>query len=229
MVKHSKSKIILSFLGPPGAGKGTQINKIKSYLSTYYPTLAFANLSTGEEMRKRGLHNSSGHLADKDIVNRLVDDFLRLDVDLIILDGYPRSIEQSQHLVDLVSLGQNSLHAVIFNIDDASAVNRLKQRVVCHQCGYICKLSTGTTNCGNCEVEMQPRQDDTSEQAIRKRLSIYRESIEDIKQVFQQRGQNWIHDFDALNFNGALDSVLDSDLKNIIDNCVNHDHYQYNS
>ena len=160
-------------------------------------------------MRKRGLHNASGQLADKSIVNRLVEDALELDVDLIILDGYPRSIEKSQYLISLVSLDRHNLHVVVYNIDDTSAVNRLKQRVVCQQCGYIYKLSTGAGSCENCDVKMQPRQDDMSEQAIRNRLLIYGESIAAIRHIFGQEYN--ILDLDALNLNGDLGSTLDSD------------------
>ncbi len=91
------------FFGPPGAGKGTQAKIISNYLN-------YTHLSTGEILRKKTLEKddvsiqlkqimSSGKLVSDDILNSIVASRLEKEINNgFILDGYPRTLIQSQYL-----------------------------------------------------------------------------------------------------------------------------------
>ena len=108
------------FFGPPGAGKGTQAKIISEYLN-------ISHLSTGDILRKK-LHDSdnlanelkkimsAGKLVSDDILNSIVSSRLSEETDNgFILDGYPRTLNQSQFLNDFLSRTSNSID-FIFNI-----------------------------------------------------------------------------------------------------------------
>ena len=108
------------FFGPPGAGKGTQAKIISEYLNV-------SHLSTGDILRKKLLENdnlanelkkimASGNLVSDDILNSIVS--LRLSKETtkgFILDGYPRTLHQSEFLNKFLS-GTSSRINYIFNI-----------------------------------------------------------------------------------------------------------------
>ena len=108
------------FFGPPGAGKGTQAKKISEYLK-------ISHLSTGDILRKKLLDKddlanelksimSSGNLVSDEILNSIVS--LRLKKELnngFILDGYPRTLAQSEFLDNFMINNSISIN-YIFNI-----------------------------------------------------------------------------------------------------------------
>ena len=108
------------FFGPPGAGKGTQAKIISKYLNV-------PHLSTGDILRKKLLDNddlskqlqsimSSGNLVSDDILNSIVSSRLKNEIDSgFILDGYPRTLKQSEFLNNFLSDTSTSLN-YIFNI-----------------------------------------------------------------------------------------------------------------
>ncbi len=108
------------FFGPPGAGKGTQASIISEYLNV-------PHLSTGDILRKKLLDSdnlanqlkkimSAGKLVSDDILNSIVSSRLSEESDNgFILDGYPRTLNQSQFLNNFLSQTSNSIN-FIFNI-----------------------------------------------------------------------------------------------------------------
>ncbi len=108
------------FFGPPGAGKGTQAKIISEYLN-------ISHLSTGDILRKKLLENdnlanelkkimASGNLVSDDILNSIVSS--RLDKEFtkgFILDGYPRTLHQSEFLNNFMSEKSGFIN-FIFNI-----------------------------------------------------------------------------------------------------------------
>jgi len=143
----------LLFLGPPGAGKGTQasiISKSNGYL----------HLSTGELLRNEvekktasGIQIkeiiNSGKLVDDELVLKIVKQNLALSKQGWILDGYPRNISQADSLTKvLYELNQRIEKVFYLNLDEEILVNRL--------------LNRGRT--------------DDNENTIRTRLDIYNET-----------------------------------------------------
>jgi adenylate kinase len=122
-------------LGPPGAGKGTQAQKLAEKLE-------IPQISTGELFRRNidngtrlGLeakrYLDAGDLVPSDLTNALVDD--RLDepdaAAGFILDGYPRSVEQAKALHDMLERRQTNIDAVLeFRVSEEELLERLKGR-----------------------------------------------------------------------------------------------------
>jgi adenylate kinase len=122
-------------LGPPGAGKGTQAEKLAEKLD-------IPQISTGELFRnniengtKLGLeakrYLDAGDLVPSDLTNQLVDD--RLDdsdcVNGFILDGYPRSLEQAKALHEMLERRGTDIDAVVeFRVSQDELLQRLKGR-----------------------------------------------------------------------------------------------------
>jgi len=122
-------------LGPPGAGKGTQAQKLAE-------KLGIPHISTGDLFR----HNISnetnlgveakkyldaGDLVPAKLTNALVDDRLK-DADAadgFILDGFPRSVEQAETLREMLAARNTKLDAVLeFRVSEDELLNRLKSR-----------------------------------------------------------------------------------------------------
>jgi adenylate kinase len=122
-------------LGPPGAGKGTQAEKLAEKLQ-------IPHLSTGELFRenigngtKLGLeakrYLDAGDLVPAELTNELVDDRLsKPDLDAgFILDGYPRTVQQAQALHDMLERRGIQLDAVLeFRVPEDTLFERLKAR-----------------------------------------------------------------------------------------------------
>ena len=125
----------LVLLGPPGAGKGTQAEKLAEKLE-------IPQISTGELFRrnidngtKLGLeakrYLDDGDLVPSDLTNQLVDD--RLDdpdtTNGFILDGYPRSVDQAKALHEMLERRGTDLDAVVeFRVSQDELLQRLKAR-----------------------------------------------------------------------------------------------------
>ena len=122
-------------LGPPGAGKGTQAQKLAEKLE-------IPQISTGELFRrnidkgtKLGLeakrYLDAGDLVPSDLTNQLVDDRLA-DADAangFILDGYPRSLEQAKALHEMLQRRGTDIDAVLeFRVSEEELFQRLKGR-----------------------------------------------------------------------------------------------------
>jgi len=145
----------LLFLGPPGAGKGTQASVISESNS-------FLHLSTGELLRREVESKTSLGIQIKEIINsgKLVDDELVLEIvkqNLAlskkgwILDGYPRNISQADSLTKVLDELSQPLEKVFYlNLDEEILVKRL--------------INRGRT--------------DDNEKTIRTRLEIYKETTE---------------------------------------------------
>jgi adenylate kinase len=122
-------------LGPPGAGKGTQAEKLADKLGVPHVStgdLFRHNISNETELgleAKKFL--DAGDLVPATLTNALVDD--RLDdadaADGFILDGYPRSVEQAEALRDMLAKRDLKLDAVVeFRVSEEELLTRLKSR-----------------------------------------------------------------------------------------------------
>ena len=120
------------FFGPPGAGKGTQAKMISEYFN-------IPHLSTGDILRKKLLDNdnlaielkkimASGILVSDEILNSIVSSRLNNEVDKgFILDGYPRTINQSEFLNDFLLKSNNSIDYIF---DVQINFETLKKRIL---------------------------------------------------------------------------------------------------
>lgn len=164
-------------LGAPGAGKGTQAQKLVEEFGV-------AHISTGDLLRaavkagtklgvKAKSYMDNGQLVpDKLVVDLVIE---RLDADDaqkgFILDGFPRNTAQAVTLDSaLAEMGRNLDAALLVDVKPDVIVKRLSSRRTCKECGYT--APAGVDTCPSCGGEMYQRDDDKPE-TIQKRLDVY--------------------------------------------------------
>ncbi|HIY52151.1 MAG TPA: adenylate kinase [Candidatus Olsenella avicola] len=164
-------------LGAPGAGKGTQAQKLVA-------EFGFAHISTGDLLRaaiKEGSrlgkkakgYMDEGKLVPDDLVIDLVKERLEADDAQkgFILDGFPRNTAQAVALdSELAAMGRTLDAALLVSVEPAVIVERLSSRRTCRDCGYT--APAGVDTCPRCGGEMYQRDDDKPE-TIQHRLDVY--------------------------------------------------------
>lgn len=202
---RSDALMRLILVGPPGAGKGTQAESIKSK----YP---IAHISTGDMLRdnvKRGTQlgkkakefMDAGKLVSDDLIiemmrTRLAEDDAKAG---FLLDGFPRTLVQAKSLDQLLKDMSINLDAVIeLNVSDDVVVKRLTSRRVCSSCGAIYNAISSPTAkegiCDKCGGSVIQRDDD-KEEVIRKRLSVFHEQTSPLIAYYKESGL--LHTIDA--------------------------------
>ena len=189
----------LILLGPPGAGKGTQAQRlVKKY--------GIVQLSTGDMLRAATDSDSefgqrvkaimdSGQLVSDDIIVEMIDRrIVQPDCSKgFILDGFPRNVPQAKALdAMLARRGLELDHVILLQVDEATLVDRLSGRFTCTQCGAsyhdrnnrprregICDVCGGT--------EFVCRADDRPE-AVKARFEVYRNQTAPILPYYRDRG-----------------------------------------
>ena len=179
-------------LGAPGAGKGTQAEKLIG-------TFGIAHISTGDILRaavangtELGLeakrYMDAGDLVPDSVVIGLVKARLQEpDTDKgFILDGFPRTTAQAEALdAELEVLGKNIDAAVAIIVDPEVIVARLTSRRMCRACGTIGNASNDV--CPKCGGELYQRDDD-NEATVRNRLSVYERSTAPLVDYYAGKG-----------------------------------------
>ena len=164
-------------LGAPGAGKGTQAQKLVA-------EFGFAHISTGDLLRaaiKEGSklgkkakgYMDAGQLVPDDLVIDLVKERLEADDAQkgFLLDGFPRNTAQAVALDSELSAMNRTLDAALLvSVEPAVIVERLSSRRTCRDCGYT--APAGVDTCPRCGGEMYQRDDDKPE-TIQHRLDVY--------------------------------------------------------
>ena len=181
------------FLGAPGAGKGTQAEKV----SAKYGIPA---ISTGDALRaaikegtQLGLEAKSymdaGKLVPDEVVIGLIKEKLASDSckNGFILDGFPRSIPQAEAL-DAMGIKMDVVLSL--EVADEKIVERMSGRRVCH-CGasyHVAYLPPKTEGiCDKCGAELYIRDDD-AEATVRKRLDTFHAQTEPLKDYYGAKG-----------------------------------------
>jgi adenylate kinase len=178
--KSGVKSVIL--LGAPGAGKGT----VAQHLLDNYDVVHF---STGNLLRNEVKNCTeigrevasilgSGGLVGDDIVNRVVESNLLgalSSSSVVLLDGYPRTVDQAKFL-DSVDSGhlKSALRVVEIEVDHEAVIARISGRLVCSKCGVTFSSSQATAllQCDRCGGDLVKRADD-EESVVRRRLQEY--------------------------------------------------------
>lgn len=175
-------------LGAPGSGKDTQAHFLVE-------ALGYQVVSTGELMRILAGHDESvhemlqkGELIPNSIVeDELISAFILLpDGQPVILDGYPRTLEQARKLDEILAQNNRKIDKVIFiELTEEEAVTRIGKRRVCASCGLF------TTNhenvCPECGGKLMEREDDKPE-SVKRRFKLFHEKTEPIIDFYKDRG-----------------------------------------
>ena len=187
----------VAFLGPPGAGKGTQARDLAQEWGVLH-------LATGDLLREavaagspRGREAKSymdqGALVPDDVIIRMMAERLSAaDAGRgFILDGFPRTIAQAEALARLLKdLGQTLDAVVYFDVSEPELLRRLTGRRVCRACGHSYHLTSNPPKragvCDACGGELYQRDDD-AEATVRNRLDVYRRQTAPLLDYYRQR------------------------------------------
>jgi adenylate kinase len=187
----------LVFLGPPGAGKGTQARLLAE-------RVGIPQISTGDILRAAIASGSAqGQEADRYVSQgELVPDPVMIGIIAerlqrpdaapgFILDGFPRSIAQAEGLeAVLVTMGRRLDRVIYFEISEQTLIRRLGNRRVCRLHGHIYNVESSQPRTpGVCDIDGSPlymRDDDRPETVLR-RLQVYRETTEPLLAFYQVR------------------------------------------
>ena len=179
------------FLGPPGAGKGTQAQKICAALN-------IPQISTGDILRRAmkegtvtGLKAKSfidaGQLVPDEVIIDIVKERLAMDdcSQGYILDGFPRTVPQAEALDTFATIDC----VIELDVKDEVLVERLSGRRVCVKCGATYHLSMlgGKTTCDVCGEELIQRNDDKAETVLN-RLKVYHDQTAPLIGYYENKG-----------------------------------------
>lgn len=214
--------INLIFLGPPGAGKGTQSAKIiDEYKVVQISTgdLLRAAVKAGTQLGKEAkVYMDAGQLVpDRLIIDMMKERFQSDDCkNGFILDGFPRTTAQAEALDSMLvnDLKTSITHIISLEVEDEVVVTRNTGRRVCPQCGatYHIKFNPPKTGgiCNN-EGATLVHRDDDQEDVIRKRLSVYHQTTALLKDYYGKSGK-----FHELNGDDKPENVY-AKIKGILD------------
>lgn len=186
-------------LGPPGAGKGTQAERlVDRYGLVQVATgdMFRAALSQGTPMGLEAKkYMDSGALVPDEVVEGLVEERLAGDdvAGGFILDGFPRNAHQAAALDRILEESGRPLDLVLnIVVDPEMLVRRLTGRRVCRECGgnYHVEFSPPEVEgeCGSCGGELYQRDDD-NEGTVRNRLEVYREQTKPLIDYYRPSGK----------------------------------------
>jgi len=200
-------------LGPPGAGKGTQAQRLTQ-------TLGIPQVSTGDILRaavaagtplgrEAKAYMDQGALVPDGVVIGIIRERLAaLDCARgYILDGFPRTAAQAEALGETLQALGTPLTAVLsITVDPEELVRRLSGRRTCGNCGAAYHRETAPPRrvglCDRCGGALLQREDDR-EETIRKRLAVYREQTAPL--VAYYRGRGLLREVDG---RGDIDDVF---------------------
>ena len=189
----------LILLGPPGAGKGTQAQRLQA-------ARGLVQLSTGDMLRAAVAAGTEVGLKAKDIMARgeLVPDAVVVGIieeriaqpdcaKGFILDGFPRTVAQAEALDRMLEAKGLKLDAVIeMKVDAEALVDRITGRYTCANCGAVYHDRSNRPRvegvCDRCGATDFARRADDNEAAVRTRLAAYEKQTAPLLPYYRGRG-----------------------------------------
>ena len=186
-------------LGPPGAGKGTQAQRLVEHHG-------MRQLSTGDMLRETRKADTelgrkvadimdTGGLVSDEIVSAMIDAKLAdMGPDIgAIFDGYPRTAAQADQLDDILAKhGRKLDHVIELHVNEDALVERITGRYTCANCGEgyhdVFKQPAEAGVCDKCGSTEFKRRPDDNEETVRKRMQEYRGKTAPILPGYEKRG-----------------------------------------
>lgn len=183
--------------GLPGSGKGTQAEALRRHLG-------IGNISCGDLFRrhvrdgttfgvKAREYIAKGELTpDAETCNMVIEHLSGLQIQFIILEGFPRTLQQAARFGEFIYATQAIISRVILlSVDRSELALRLSSRYICTSCGKIYNtISAPPTRPGVCNVEgasLYQRTDDKAELVLH-RLDYYSNAEAPVMSYYQERG-----------------------------------------
>ena len=185
-------------LGPPGAGKGTQAERmIEKYNIPHISTgdIFRENIKNGTELgRKAQEYMNKGELVPDDLVCEIATDRLKKDdcKNGFLLDGFPRTVYQAEKLDEFLAANGQKLDTVIdLEVGDEELMKRITGRRVCKECGatyHVVNFPPQVPGkCDKCGGVLIQRSDDNEETA-RNRISVYNKETKPLVDYYEKAG-----------------------------------------
>jgi adenylate kinase len=185
-------------MGPPGAGKGTQAERlVDDFELPYYATGDILRAAVDEESelgKEAKGYMDKGDLVPDDLICKVIME--RVDssdaADGFLLDGFPRTDGQAETLEQALEKRDRSLTAaLLIEAPDEEVVRRLSGRRICKKNGHVYHLEFDPPkNEGVCDQDGSNliQRDDDKEETVKKRLEVYHDQTESLIDFYEERG-----------------------------------------
>jgi adenylate kinase len=185
-------------MGPPGAGKGTQAERlVDDFDLPYYATGDILRAAVEEESelgKEAKGYMDKGDLVPDDLICKVIME--RVDApdaeDGFLLDGFPRTDGQAETLEQALDKRDRSLTAaLLIEAPDEEVIRRLSGRRICKKNGHVYHLEFDPPkNEGVCDQDGSNliQRDDDKEETVKKRLEVYHDQTESLIDFYEERG-----------------------------------------
>jgi adenylate kinase len=192
------SELNLVLMGPPGAGKGTQAERlVDDFDLPYYATGDILRAAVKEESelgREAKEYMDRGDLVPDDVICKVIME--KVDSpeaeDGFLLDGFPRTTGQAEVLEDALDRrGRSLTAAILIEASDEVVLKRLSGRRICTKNGHVYHVDTNPPkNEGVCDLDGSKltQRDDDKPETVKKRLSVYHEQTEPLIEWYEDKG-----------------------------------------
>lgn len=192
------NELNLILLGPPGAGKGTQADRIvEDFDLPYYATGDILRQAVKDESElgcQAKEYMDRGDLVPDDLIIKVVIDRVDSDeaADGFLLDGFPRNVHQADELdAALERLGRTLTAALVFEVDEEEVIRRLSGRRVCEQSGHPYHVEFDPPEkegvCDRDGSKLVQREDDKPD-TVKHRLETFHEHTEPLVDHYDEKG-----------------------------------------
>jgi adenylate kinase len=191
------SELNLVLLGPPGAGKGTQAERlVQDFGLPYYSTGIILREAVAEESelgKEAKEYMERGELVPDELISRAVAErFDSGEADNgFLLDGFPRTIGQAEVLDEILEgRGHKLTSVLLIDVPDDEVVRRLSGRRTCAQGGHVYHMEFDPPkNDGVCDQDGSRliQRDDDKPETVRKRLAVYHDQTEPLIDWYQDK------------------------------------------